>query len=265
MKSSRFAWKAAVVAGALIASQALAGGTKYQSNVVDLGSSNATNFHLLKAGKLAFKSSTAVGSGGLVTQLVLSNVDCPMDPQGNDAGVAGKCGPKLDPIVDHVVELGISFAGLDLDGVAGIKYQLKQGKAAFEFSGKNSMPGNALGATITLVYNQPLGIGIVRLRTPGSDPAACDTTPLLPGNHCTNGTPYAIAGVVVGSDSSVNCTTDTQCSKTAICTAGHCTTETCSVDSDCNQGGGVGGTGQCGSDGNCCDPALDPTCAGQVP
>lgn len=265
MNSTRFAWKAAVVAGALIAGQALAGGTKYQSNVVDLGVSNTTAFHLLKPGKVAFKSSIAAGGGGLVTQLVLSNVDCPTDAQGNDASITGKCGPKLDPIVDHVMELGISFAGLDLPGVAGLKYNLKQGKAAFENTGKNSTPGSALGATVTLVFNQPLGIGFIRLRTPGTDPSVCDTTPLLPGNHCLNGTPYAIAGVVVGSDPLLVCSVDTDCSRTATCVGGICTTETCTVDADCNNGGGVGGTGQCGSDGKCCDPALDATCAGQVP
>ena len=244
-----------------IASSAQAGGTKYQSNIVDLLGSNTTAFKLLKPGKLGFKSTIAVGGGGMTTQLVLSNVDC---PPNNDAGVAGKCGPKLTPIPDHVLELGISFNGADLDGVVGIKYSLKQGKAAFQASGKNAIGGASFGALVTIIFNQPLGIGIARLRTPGSDPGDCASVPLLPGNGCTDGDAYAIAGVTVGSDPGTTCTGDGDCGLTATCEAGLCTAEPCTVDADCDEGGGVG-SGECGDGGTCCDPNIDLTCAGQVP
>jgi hypothetical protein len=250
---------AVLATGLLLASSAYAGGTKYQSNLVDLPGDQG--FALLKPGKLGFKSTIAVGGGGLTTQLILSNVDC---PPNNDAGVIGKCGPKDTPITDHVLELGISFNGTDLDGVVGIKYFLKQGKAAFQATGKNAIGGGVFGPLVTVIFNQPLGIGIARLRTPGSNPAACNTTPLAPGNGCTDGDAYAIAGVTVGSDTGTTCTASSQCGITATCVSGACTPEPCATDAQCDQGGGVG-SHQCGSGGTCCDPNVDPTCAGQVP
>jgi len=253
---------AAALGAVMLLAPAANAGLKYQSNVVQSGPGSAS-FILLKAGKLAFKASSAPGKGGVEVQLSLSKIDCPPD---NDNGVTGKCGPSASPVTGHVLELGISFAGLDLDGVAGIEYDITKGKTAFQFNGKNKIPGTALGALVSLVFDQPLGIGIVKLREPGSNPTDCNTTPLAPGNGCTDGDAYAIAGIVVGNDPSVDCAgDDTQCSTTAVCSGnpGICVPEQCTVDADCDEGGGTG-TGECGGDGECCDPDLDPGCAAEV-
>jgi len=150
------------------------------------------------------------------------------------------------------MELGVSVFNVDFAAIAGIKYSLTDGKAAFQSTGKNSVGGSVLGPAVSVIFNQPLGIGIIRLRTPGSDPNACSTTPLLPGNACTDGDPYAIAGVVVGSDPGVTCASDSDCPKTAICTGSPkvCTTVTCTVDSDCNTGGGVAAPGSAAATGS---------------
>jgi hypothetical protein len=115
---------------------------------------------------------------------------------------------------------------------------------------------------VTIIFNQPLGIGIIKLRTPGTNPADCDTAP--PGPGCLDGLPYALAGITVGSDPDLVCVTDTDCAVTATCESGICTLEPCTIDADCNEGGGVG-SGECGTNGTCCDPGIDVTCAGQVP
>src|SRR5438105_4445898 len=68
-------------------------GDQFQSTVINV-SPNSTIFVLTKHGKVKILPSTAAGSGGIVTQLVLSNVDC---PPNNDAGVTAKCGVKGSP------------------------------------------------------------------------------------------------------------------------------------------------------------------------
>jgi hypothetical protein len=239
---------------------------KYGATIVE-NIANPTNFHFAQSGsKVQIKPSDKAGDGGVVTQLNLKFVDCPAPGPGNDGGAAGKCGVKDTPVTDHVLDLSVNFGGADFDSIIGIKYSIEKGKGAFQATGKNKITGTAFGAFVTVVFNQPLGIGLIKLREAGTDPTDCDTIPLLPGNGCTDGGMYGLAGIVVGSDSGVTCATSQDCPLTAICTASVCANEPCTLDADCDQNGtGNGGTGQCGSNGNCCDPAFDPTCAAQVP
>ncbi|MFQ5667981.1 MAG: hypothetical protein ACE5I7_16320 [Candidatus Binatia bacterium] len=248
--------------------------TKYQASVIE-ESPNNTDFKLLKPGKIQIKPSTKSGDGGIVFKLLLTKVDCPNAGAGNDKGKAGKCGVKGAPpdgITDnHVLDIGVRALGTELPGpgvqasAAGILFRYEKGKALFQATGKNKIGGAAFGALSSAVFNQPLGIGLLKLHTAGSNPADCAVPPLLPGNGCTDGDVYAFAGVMVGNDAGTTCASSAECAKTAICQAGVCVTETCTVDSDCDQdGGGAGGTGQCGSGGTCCDPNIDTTCAGQV-
>jgi hypothetical protein len=150
------------------------------------------------------------------------------------------------------------------------------------------MNGAAFGALVTVIFNQPLGIGWVDLREPGSVPSDCDTVPLpertckgggdagdgctanaqcdsnvCTANGCGDGAPYGIAGIVAGADAGISCASATDCADTQLCSSGSCVQEPCTLDTDCDQNG-AGGTGECGSDGFCCDPNIDPTCAGQT-
>jgi len=219
---------------------------------------------LTKHGKIIIKPSTKAGDGAITIQLILSGVDC---PPNNDGGAAGKCGVKGTPQTDHVLSQGAIFGGVFMDEVAGAKFKIEKGKAAFHATGKNKVGGATLfGAIVSAIYDTPLGLGPFRIRVPGTDPAACDSVPLIPGSLCTNGALYGVMGIVGGNDSGVSCANNTECSLSNICNAGVCQPEPCTLDADCDQNGtGNGGTGQCGNGGKCCDPALDPTCAGQVP
>lgn len=234
-------------------------GDKYQSTIVE-EDPNGTGFSFTQGGsKVSFKPSTKAGDGGVVTQLNAKFIDC---PPNNDGGAAGKCGVKDAEICNHVLNLSVHAVGLDIPNAAGIRYCIEKGKTFFPSTGKNKTGGGELGAVVTLIYNQPLGFGLIKLQTPGSDPSSCATAP-APAT-CTDGDVYGFAGIVVGSDSGVTCMADGDCPDTATCEAGVCTAEPCAVDADCDEGGGVG-TGECGDNGTCCDPAFDPTCAGQVP
>jgi hypothetical protein len=259
---NRFVTSALFILGGMLPTAAAQAGDKYQSTVVETAS-NPSDFHLTKHGKISFKPSTKPGDGGIVTQLNLKGIDCPPPGPGNDGGTTGKCGVAGSPVVNHVLSVGVNFAGADLDEVAGVKYRIEKGAVAFQATGKNKIGGATFGALVSLIFNQPLGIGVLKLRTPGSDPSDCDTVPLASGNGCTDGDLYAVAGIVAGSDPGVSCTSDAQCGVTATCESGICTPEPCTVDADCDEGGGTG-SGQCGSNGSCCDPSIDPTCAGQV-
>jgi hypothetical protein len=289
MDLTRFRNRATCLGVAAAATLVLGGparaGDSYQSTVINV-SPNSTIYTLTKHGKIKILPSTAAGSGGIVTQLVLSNVDC---PPNNDLNVAGKCGVKGTPQLNHVFALSASTFGADFTDVVGVKYKLEQGKAAFQATGKNKIGGNVFGALVSAIFNQPLGVGFIKLHQAGTVPSDCDSVPLpaktckggtnagagcttnagcnsnvCTANGCTDGAVYAEAGIVAGSDAGITCTTAADCSKTQICTSGHCANEGCTVDGDCDQnGGGAGGTGQCGSNGQCCDPNIDPTCAAQ--
>jgi hypothetical protein len=259
-----------ILFGAIVASAvavALPGGTvqaadKYAATIVE-SFVNPTTFGFAASGsKVQIKPSTKAGDGGIIAQLNLKFVDC---PPNNDGGAPGKCGVKDSPIVDHVLNLSVNSLGVDFPSIAGIKYSIEKGKGAFQATGKNKINGTAFGAFVSLVFNTPLGIGLIKLHEAGSVPADCDTVPLAMGNGCVDGGVYGIAGIVVGSDSGVTFAGNGDCGLTGICVGMVCAPEPCTLDADCNDGGGVGGSGQCGSNGNCCDPNVDPTCTGQVP
>jgi hypothetical protein len=248
---------------------------KYQASIVG-EPSNATPYTLLKPGsKIKISPSTKPGDGGIVFQLLLKNVDCPTI--GNDKNKPGKCGvkdaPPESPVNNHILEIGVRALGNDvpapgnplLVAAAGIPFRLEKGKAVFQATGKNKIGGAAFGALSSLIFDQPMGIGLIKLRTPGSNLADCGTAPLLEGNGCNDGDVYAVAGITVGNDPGLTCGSSAECGATAVCTGGKCTPEACTVDADCNEGGGSGGTGQCGSNGTCCDPTIDVSCPGQVP
>ena len=244
---------------------------KYGASIVE-SPANTTNFSFAAPGsKVQIKPSSKVGDGGIIAQLNLKFVDCAPPGPGNDGGTPGKCGVKDSPVTNHVMDLGVNFGGVDFPSIVGIKYSIEKGKAAFQGTGKNKIGGGVFGALVTAVFNQPLGIGLIKLHEAGSDPAVCDTVPLVhpipPAiNACIDGGVYGLAGIVAGSDSGITCASNTECSLTQICSAMLCAPEPCTIDADCDQNGtGNGGTLQCGSNGVCCDPAIDPTCAAQVP
>jgi hypothetical protein len=267
--AGRLALMAVLVALPIRAAQAR---DLYQSTIVE-DADNGSGFHLLKSGsKVKIKPSTKAGEGGFVLQLLLKHVDCP--DILNFKAKPGLCGtadaPVASPVRNHVLELSVRAAGTELLGGAGnptgagVLFRLEKGKAIFQKTGKNKVDGSIFGALATAIFNQPLGIGLIRVHTAGSNVAECATAPLLPGNGCTDGDIYAMSGITVGSDAGLSCSADAECGKTQICDAGLCAPEPCTVDADCDEGGGVGSF-QCGDGGTCCDPAIDATCAAQVP
>lgn len=266
---------AASLAGSGAEAQGFKGVGKYSSSIVENSFPiNPTNFSFTaEKSKVAVKPSGKNGDGGIVTQLNMKFVDCAADPQGNDGG-AGTCGPKGTQMPEGVMQLDVIALGADLPGVAGIPFYLEKGKSRFVATGKNKQGGAAFGATITVLFQQPLGIGAIKIRTAGSDmtnpTTGCGIIPLPPLNTCTDGALWAFAGVRVGEDQDLSCTTTIECDNggaapTLICQAGACVPEPCTMDGDCDQNGsGSGGSGECGSDGFCCDPDQDLTCAGQM-
>src|SRR4051794_23741025 len=99
-----------LAAGMTLLAQQARAGDKYQSTVVNT-SPNSTNFVLGKHGKIGIIPSIKPGDGGVVTQLVLTNVDC---APNNDLNVADKCGVKGSPQTNHVFALSTSTFGLDI-------------------------------------------------------------------------------------------------------------------------------------------------------
>src|SRR5262245_33156939 len=99
----------ALAAGAtLLLAQQAGAGDKYQSTVVNTNP-NPTPYVLGKHGKIGIVPSLNPGDGGVVTQLVLTNVDC---PPNNDLNTANKCGVKGTPQTNHVFALSTSTFGL---------------------------------------------------------------------------------------------------------------------------------------------------------
>jgi len=266
----------ALAAGALVglSRDTAHAGDQIQATIVnvdentDTDTSNDLPFKLLKPGsKIVVKPSFKPGDGGVTMQLIMKNIDCPAPAgPGNDGDKPGKCGVKGSPVTGHVMGVDARALGTDLGyETAGILYRIEKGTAVFEATGKNKTGGGFFGAVSTLVFNKALGFNTFQFHTAASDPESCENVPLIPGNDCTDGDVYAISGITFGNDDTLKCTSDSDCPKTAIChVLGTCVPEDCAIDADCDEGGGVGGTGQCGGE-TCCDPATDPTCAGQTP
>ena len=248
-------WCLVPVAG-LIGARDASAGAGYSSSVVDLDAGD--NYNLTKIGKVSAKPSVKAGDGGVVLSLKVGGISC----TGVDASPPAKCGTT--PILDHVMDMGVYAFGNDLPSIVGIRFSIEAGKTTFQSSGKSSVGGAIFGPLVSAIYGEPLGISSIKLREPGSDPSDCGTVPLPGGNGCTDGVEYAVAGIIAGTDPGLSCTMDDQCTITNICSAGKCIQEPCTMDADCNNGGGTG-SGECGDNGKCCDPSIDPTCPGQVP
>ncbi len=175
-------------------------GDVYQCSVLE-ESSNASDFHLLKAGKLKISTAPASKPGtGLAMQLILANVDCVAE--GNDLGKPNKCGvaahgPSPAAPVSAVVGLSVHIGGVDLANVFGIPIQFSKGTATFVGTGKNKIDGSAFGALIMSVLGQKMGFNTTSIRLPGSVPADCGNVPIA-GPGCLDGTAFAFTGLTLG-------------------------------------------------------------------
>jgi len=246
-------------------------GDKYISTIVE-ASPNPTGFSIVGPGsKIVIKPSMKEGRGGIEIKLNLKNVDC---PPANDEGLTGRCGVRGSPVTHHVLDISVTVGQLSLTSVAGVELRVERGRAVFMKTGKSKIGGDAFGVLGSLIFDEPLGIGALKIRTPGSecDPAGtfvdadgnglcdpCEVVPLAPGNTCLDGQVYALAGIEFGNDPGVICTTNVDCGLTGECIGGICVPEPCSGDNDCDQSGGDGsggGSGQCAGppQGTCCDP-----------
>lgn len=245
MKVRRTFWAVLVVGTAVSMPlrQAHAGAGYTCTFTNDTGGSPAPTTTLTKpdgADKITIAPSKKKGDGGSTVQLVTKDINC-----------GGNCN-------NNVIDLGVRALGNDIPSTAGILFNVSGGKAAFPSNGKNKVAlGTLFGAIGQLVFNQSLGIGLVKLRQPGSNTGDCSTVPLAPGNGCTDGPVYAVCGFKVPVDPSAVCTSDQDCKLiTSICdsTSHLCTTQTCAGDGDCN-------SGHCNINaGTCCSPNVGTGC-----
>jgi len=224
-------------------------GYQYKSSIVveNAADGNTTDFNFKQpytgANFVQLVPSTKAGSGGVVFTLTMKNVNCPAE--GNDGGTAGKCGVKTSGgVKGHIMELGVRAIGAELPGgpgnvaAAGIPFDIIKGTAVFELGGKSTLPGNVFGALTTGIFNKPLGVGLIRLHTPGSVPTDCASAPAGPG--CADGTIWAMTGILYGSDSQLFCTGSGPCpgTETETCVGGVCTQQSCQSVSDCTAANG---------------------------
>lgn len=161
---------------------------------------NSSDFRIKYPGgnKFTTKPSKVLGEG-MVTMLVLKNVDCPLE--GNDQGKPNKCGISGSP-VPAVVDLSVHqfmtpSIGIDMLHVAGIPITFTKGMATFVASGTNKVIAPQVFADlITQTLTQPLGMGAVAIKTQGSVPTDCATAPA--GVGCLDGIEFGFAGIIVG-------------------------------------------------------------------
>ena len=180
-------------------------GDMYQCSVIH-DPSGSSDFMLTKPGnKIKIVPSPASMPGtGMVMQLILKNVDCPLE--GNDKNTAGKCGvaaTKATPAapVDAILAVGVYYPPLNLVNVFGVPVQFTKGVATFTATGKNKVDGATVaGAFVGAVLGASMGFEAFTVRKPGSDPTnvttGCSVGPPLPaGNTCLDGEPFAMSGI----------------------------------------------------------------------
>lgn len=263
---------AAVCAAGAFAMRADAG-TKVQGNMVPqnlggiCGGGSDPCFTIgAKPGKFKVSESKKTASAGIEIQLNVKGIDCADAAAAgytaaNDGGQAGKC---TDVSHTHVLEVNTDFSGLETK--VGLRFDLVKGKTVFVKTGKNKVTGgDAFGPLAGVIQGQTLGIGVMRMHAPGTNPASCDSAPLT-GTDCIDGEKYGISGIIASNEAGTApapCTMDSECSITQICSSGSCVNETCSQDSDCANFTGGGGDVTCNEDtGTCCLLGIDtdPNC-----
>lgn len=192
-------------------------------------------------GQIKIAPSKKKGDGGSTVQLNVKGVSC-----------GSKCS-------NNVIDVGVRALGTDVPDAVGILFNVTGGKTVFA-NGKNKESlGGQFGALTSVVFNNSLGIGLVKLLEPPSDPTACSQVPLATGNHCTDGAVYAVAGFLVPTDPSLLCTTDNDCGTvtlTEVCdpTSHLCVVQQCASDSDCR-------SGMCNINmGSCCQTGVGAGC-----
>ena len=213
----------------------------YQCDITNDTAPGKTSTNTVGKGQIKIAPSKKKGDGGATIQLNVKGVSC-----------GSKCS-------NNVIDLGVYAVGTDVPDAAGILFNVTGGKTVFA-NGKNKEPlGGLFGPLASVVFNNSLGIGTIKLREPASDPTACSQVPLTAGNHCTDGATYAVAGFLVPVDPSLLCTTDVDCGTvnlTEVCDqASHtCMVQTCAGDADCR-------SGTCNiNTGNCCQVGVGVGC-----
>ncbi len=213
---------ALVAAGVALPLATAHAGDKYSSTIVqEVNPPNTSDFALLKGGNaLSVAPNPKTVGSGIVSQLVLKNVDCPLE--GDDQGKAGKCGIKQDPTkckaagspqacctglgtgptcapTPAVMVMSTHFAGTDILNVVGIPISFKGGQASFVATGKNKIDGSVFGALVAAILGKPIGFDVTKFQTNGSDIAnattGCGVVPLPAVNTCADGIPFAFTGI----------------------------------------------------------------------
>lgn len=243
---------AIIVAAALAIAGPAAAATKVQGNLIGV-EDGADVYNIAKPGKFAFKESKGAASGGMSVQLNLKGIDC--------GTTLNKCDSD-----DNVMELTVAFGGSAFETKTGILFDVIGGKAVFPQTGKNKVTGaDVFGALVAVTQGQTLGLGTVRVHATASNPLACASPVLAPGNACTDGETYAVSGVIPSNEPGTGptCTMDSECDSLVpvlVCD-GTCEIESCTQDTDCHLEG-INPDVACNEDsGSCCQLSQgDPEC-----
>lgn len=218
--------------------------------------------------KVNMNASTTDGVGGMTIQIVGSGIDC---APNNDVGSDYKCGPAgLVGNADHALALNVEFGGaVQAMPAIGLRFNSIKGKPVFPVTAKNKVDAadTAFAGLVSFLYDQPLGLGFLKIHEPGSDPTDCGG--ILMGNPmgCLDGDVYAFEGLTGGVDCTAPCLGNALCwiaSQAAHCAdepsdgidCAFCHTQECptGVATECLRVAlGVG----CDSNSNlCCDPNV---------
>jgi hypothetical protein len=213
----------------------------YQCDITNDTAPAKTATNTVGKGQIKIAPSKKKGDGGATIQLNVKGVSC---------------GTKCN---NNVIDLGVRAIGTDVPSAAGILFNVAGGKTVFA-NGKNKEPlGGLFGALASVVFGNSLGIGLISLREPASNPSDCSQVPLATGNHCTDGAIYAVAGFLVPVDPSLLCSTDTDCGTvnlTEACdqTTHLCMIQQCTDSSECR-------SGMCNiNSGQCCQNGIGAGC-----
>lgn len=253
------------VAVALLSISAVHALDKYSTTMSAVLNRGVNDVKLKKKLLVKFSASTTDLVGGMTIQIVGSGIDC---PPNNDGGTDYKCGVDGSPQPNHVLALNAEFGGTIQMQTVGLTFSVEKGKPILDLAeGKNKINAidTAFGPFVTFIYNQPLGIGFLKIHEPGSDPTDCNN--LLLGNPqgCLDGDAYAFEGLNGGYDCLTPCTLNFTCwiaSNASICSdvpgdaceaSAICHTQDCTLSTQCLRYAlGVG----CDSiTDQCCDPA----------
>jgi hypothetical protein len=216
MDRSKQVWSAAAlgVGAALVLSvgAADAANDKYSTVLNAVRNRVSGQVRLKTKLKVNLSASTSEGVGGMTIQIVGSGIDC---SPNNDDATDYKCGVDDVRHPNHALELNIEFGGeVQAMPAVGLLFSAEKGKPILDLAlGKNKINASdtAFGSLTSFLYNQPLGVGFLKIHAPGSDPGDCSGILMGDPMGCLDGDEYAFEGLTGGIDCSAPCAGNVAC------------------------------------------------------